>query len=153
VSDDGGPPPTPRQASALERVDLLLTDPASLVPASAWADPTLRPYVPYRYAICTGLHGLPAAAADLLRGKLRRFDGVAWWEGPGPDCYDVTTEEARALDEILTDAGFTGARADLRTLGATYELESPERSADLERAVVSFYPVLPHGEIAIYRLA
>jgi hypothetical protein len=155
VSHDGeGPPPTREQATALERVDLLLTDPESLVPASAWADRTMRPYVPNRYAICTDLHGLPAAAADLLRGRLRTFDGVAWWEGRGPDCYDATTEGARALDRILTDAGFTAARADVRTLGATYELESPERSSDLRsRSVVSFYPVLPHGAIAIYRLA
>lgn len=157
---DDAPPPTTDQASALELVARLLTDPGSLVPPSAWADPTLRPYVPYRYAICQDygtLHSLPSAAADLLLGRERSFDLGEWtgpWGGNASwDCYDVTIEEARALDGILTDAGFTGAGADLSTTGETFQLVSPERSTDLEPlALVSFYPVFPHGSFTAHPL-
>jgi hypothetical protein len=119
-------------------------------PAGAWEDSTTRPYVPYRYAICMEgwgwgtLGDLPAAAADLLRGRLQTFEtGRA---GPGWDCYDVTTEEARALDAILTDGGFVDGTGQFQR-AALLDV-SPERSADNEPlAAVTFYPVLPHGAI------
>ena len=89
-------------------------------------------YVPCRYAICyrkgyepglnIGLLGtdqslapfrvlgeLPAAAQDLLarQGK-RRSSALDKSEGPADHeaCSEVTIDEARALDEILTNAGF-----------------------------------------------
>jgi hypothetical protein len=92
------------------------------IPASAWEDPMLRPYVPYRYAICDSgaLRLLPAAAQDLLRGKEQTFPINGAPHGTA-GCFDVTTEEARALDQILTDAG-------------------------LNREVLTFAPILPHGD-------
>lgn len=116
------------------------------VPASVWGpNRTMRPYVPYRYAICQAygtLNDLPAAGADLLRGKLRTFDvGMG---GPGWDCYDVTTEQARALDWILIDAGFL----DGTELFERAALVDVKRLADGDPlAWVSLYPVLPHGAI------
>ena len=70
--------------SDLERLEARLTDPASWLPASAWADRETRAYVPSRFSVCYGafpprrvtepshiLSLLPAAAADILRGKDR----------------------------------------------------------------------------------
>jgi hypothetical protein len=67
------------------------------VPADVWVDPEARPYVPARYAICgldpARLGTLPPRAAALLRGKARH-----------DTCFEVTTEEARALDDILSES-------------------------------------------------
>ena len=43
---------TPKQLSALRRVDALLTDPTSVLPPSAWAVREVRAYVPLHYAVC-----------------------------------------------------------------------------------------------------
>ena len=83
-------------------------NPGQLLPVSAWEDPTLRPYVPSRYAACLlggfeppslAMELLPAGAQDLLRGTERPVKGF-------PGCVEVTIEDARALAEILSDAGF-----------------------------------------------
>jgi hypothetical protein len=97
------------------------------VPAGALADTEIKPYVPARYAICfssqdfvdglvvpsegtapagvidtvdpsTVVDQLPAAARDLLVGKEHTY-------GRRSSCYELTTEDARALVEILRDAG------------------------------------------------
>jgi hypothetical protein len=108
------------------------------IPPSAWVDSTLRPYVPYRYAI--GVDGpwrmLPAAAQDLLRGKEAMFD-VAWTRQKA-GAYDITTEEARALDEILVDAGFYAPSY------TSYE-RWWEGGAEVGGLRVTFEPILPHG--------
>ena len=81
-----GPLATPEQLSALRRVDALLTDPASVLPSSAWAEREIRAYVPSHYAACIETYPqkdasqllslLPTRAADLLRDKSRtRRDG------------------------------------------------------------------------------
>jgi hypothetical protein len=67
------------------------------VPADAWEDPEARPYVPARYAICgldpARVGTLPPRAEALLRGKARH-----------DTCFKATTEEAHALDDILSDS-------------------------------------------------
>ena len=115
---------TPEQLSALRRVDALLTDPASVLPASAWAVREVRAYVPSHYAVCINtsppkdpsqlLSLLPARAADVLRDKSRtRFDGEmeGTREPDGPIvvlgrwvayCSKLTTEEAREVAEALS---------------------------------------------------
>jgi hypothetical protein len=88
-------------------------DPAAVVdrafpgPASAWEDRKGKPYVPARYGACFGpaagvaldvealLDLLPTAAQALLRGS-----APAWNRG----CLEVTPEEARSLEEILSEA-------------------------------------------------
>jgi hypothetical protein len=67
---------------------------------SAWEDREGKPYVPARYGACfrveTVLNQLPASAQALLRGS----DPAAW----NPRCLVVTPEEARSLEEILSEA-------------------------------------------------
>ena len=143
-----------------------LMDLASWLPASAWADRRLRPYVPSRYAVSYGglfqttersriLSLLPARAGDLLRDRdavPRRhgYDGggftrtsVTHYES------DVTTEEARALVKALDDAGLK------RDGGLWYSFEIPGTSVDppppLKGPVrhvvfIGFSPYFPHGE-------
>jgi hypothetical protein len=91
------------------------------VPAGAWADAEIMLYAPPRYAICLdasrSVSLLPAPARDLLRGKEHTYEGAgpidAFFEGnvngddfdPSTECFELTTGEARALDQILSDAG------------------------------------------------
>jgi hypothetical protein len=123
--------------------------------AGAWADPRIRPYAPARFAICFsalselpvdpshGLDLLPEPAQALLRGKEHTYQG-AGPVGPGdPDppteCSELTTEEARALDQILSDAGV--------------ERHTQPDSSDVwfvfqrggERVEIYFNPLFPHG--------
>jgi hypothetical protein len=115
---------TPEQLSALRRVDALLTDPASVLPPSAWAVREVRAYVPSHYAVCIHtspptdashlLPLLPTRAAAVLRDKSRtRFDGemegarepdgpIVVLGGSVTYCSKLTTEEAREVAEALS---------------------------------------------------
>ena len=93
----------------------------------------MRPYVPHRYAICTSLDGLPAAGQALLRGKEWTYE-FRGQPDQGSKCFDVTTEDARALDEILADAGF-------QYPSPAYGKYWPGSTS----ASVLFNPILPHG--------
>jgi hypothetical protein len=115
---------TPEQLLALRRVHALLTDPASVLPSSAWAEQKVRAYVPAHYAVCIEtsppkdaselLSLLPARAAELLRDEsLARRDGELYGalrpDGPMgvlgqsvEDCYKLATEEAREVAGTLS---------------------------------------------------
>lgn len=135
-----------------------------VLPAGSWADAEIRQYVPSRYAMChfelsrfrqsRFLDLLPSPAQELLRGKQQPYQGVTDPNlgAGGPvqpallpriDCWEVTTGKARALDEVLSDAGFEEWRS---TPSGTVAFYPP---ADLERGPgLWFTPVLPHGELA-----
>jgi hypothetical protein len=116
------------------------------IPPSAWEDSTLRPYVPYRYAIGLSdepLGWYPMEVQDLLRGKETMFD-VAWM-GKKVEGFVVTTEEARTVDEILADAGFL---IDIPGVTAVTHQRWVADSSDPEgMTLVSFDPILPDGTI------
>jgi hypothetical protein len=134
------------RSGALDPVVLLDAGPkpfASPVPARAWEDSTLRLYTPYRYAICLEDVALfPAAAKDVLRGK-QRVGG----------CFDVTTEEARTIEEILlSDERFEigGDAAYGRYEIWTTEMvddENPDHHGN-PALQADFHPILPHGTFA-----
>jgi hypothetical protein len=133
----------PTHEQAITLVGLVRpADPGSSLPASAWKDREFRPYVPYRYAICSVQGVLPGAAQELLRGKERTFDD----SGPGQgrrECFDVSTEEARAVDRILADAGWAAW-----TASGAYERYLGEDSSGNAVNGASFFPILPHGTFA-----
>ena len=114
---------TPEQPG-LRRVDALLTDPASALPSSAWADPQIRAYVPSQFAICVTtspptevsslLSLLPARAEELVRDKNwtrsesdvftntrddQRMRVVGRW---GEYCSKASTEEVEEVAEALS---------------------------------------------------
>ena len=143
------PSATPDQASALEGISALLTDPTSW-PASAWEDRDVETFVPSKYKVWLRLfpdHGsgpslpvgarewalLPATATDLLRLGTKVDQAI----------YELTTDDTRALAEALREGGLEPlaipGEAVLR-----YALEDPyEPGSSL---YVFFGPVLPHGE-------
>jgi hypothetical protein len=148
------------RASDLYRLEERLTNPASWLPASAWADREIRAYVPTTYAVCYGgwppdqpiepsrlLTLLPPAAEDLLGAKdTTRKEGL--FGSPGDfhvvvdHCSDVTNEEAHTLAQVFDDAGFEPFMPGSR-LG--YRFETP--GSDEKNAQIYFEPYLPHGEV------
>jgi hypothetical protein len=138
--------PTPEQVRALEQLDARLEDLTSWLPARAWEDPEVRAYVPSRYSVCYMgkneplrrpriLHLLPPRAEDLLRAwDTTREEALSFsfW------CSVVTTEEARELDQILTDAGANMQGPE----GPSYAFTPPGGS--LEVVDIGFEAVLPH---------
>lgn len=149
----------------LERLVALLTDPASRLPASAWADREIRAYVPSRFEIVYGpwqptetlsdtLKRLPASVQPLLRATDARRER-AWVGAPGGEPipanwyhFSVTTEEARALKVALVDAGFDDGRDDLsaRAYELAYSVAAPAWAPREGPVVIAFNPILPHGE-------
>jgi hypothetical protein len=156
-------PATPEQVSALRRVDAQLTDPVSVLPASAWAVRKVRAYVPSHYAVCFRasppkdesqlLSLLPTRAADVLRDKSRtRVEGdIQVNSDSGPlgvgdrwveYCSKLTTAEAREVAEALS--GFDPDPGQARARQA-YRLA---QGADWwETTSIWFEPYFPHGQI------
>jgi hypothetical protein len=63
-SDVARETPTAEQENALIRLDVRLEDPASWLPASAWENSEITPYVPSRYKVCyEGGKGLDCLAS------------------------------------------------------------------------------------------
>jgi hypothetical protein len=146
--------PTPEQASALQRLDARLADPASWLPASAWEDPDMKPYVPSSYSVCYDteqgvgldrvLASLPQPVEGLLRSWERTHEVLAGRPGrgqPGLDiwCSRVTTEEARALAETLDDAAIG-----VLDSGSASIYKSRPRDRVSPDVTIGFWPVLPH---------
>lgn len=141
--------PTPKQASALVRLDKRLTDPDSWLPGSAWENPKITAYVPSGYSVCLdgkrglGLHRilalLPPAAAALLRAQENTPGTYTNLVGTFPIwCSDLTNEEARALEWTLDAAGVGGWKD---VFGLTYGAPGPGEAAT--EFSLTFSPILP----------
>jgi hypothetical protein len=104
---------TPAQVRALAQITSLAADPGSLVPASAWADRTVRPFVPSHYLLVFDRHApdpakLPSPAKDVLaqfQPLLRDADQT------------VTTDQARALITAFAASGVKVADNNASNLG------------------------------------
>jgi hypothetical protein len=129
---------------------------ASRLPAGAWADSTVRPYVPRRFGVCLRDQGPPADPSTTLAEKLDMLplpirvlledrapvpihDDVY---GEGSDCLEVSTADARRLDAALREAGFNQDLARNRWF-LEYNLDAPGPGW----LGVWFEPVLPDGTI------
>jgi hypothetical protein len=155
---------TPEQLSALRRADALLTDPASVLPSSAWAEQKVRAYVPSHYAVCVEtappkevpqlLALLPARAADVLRDKSpTRLEGdVVEAREAGrtvvlgrsvTDCYKVETEEAREVANAVS-----GLERHAWPLTLIYDVA--EGVNNLGPTTISFDPYFPDGQFLLY---
>jgi hypothetical protein len=142
-----------------------LADPASWLPASAWANRRPRAYVASRYAILYGglfqtiersriLSLLPARAEDLLRDqeaapRRRGYDGGGFTR-TSLTYYvsDLTTEEARALAQALDDAGLNrgGLDYDFEIPGTSVDPPPPMKGPVRNKVFIGFSPYFPHGE-------
>jgi len=152
---------TPEQLSALRRVDALFTDPASGLPASAWAVREVRAYVPSHYAVCIDtsppkdaahlLSLLPARAADLLRDKSRTRRGGEVLEAREGGrvvalgrsvtyCFKVETEEAHEVADALSGLE---PEPGWRQFGLAYRVAEAVNRLNPTR--LWFEPYFPHG--------
>jgi hypothetical protein len=146
-----------------------LADPASWLPASAWANRQIRAYVASQYAISYWaqpqtiersriLPLLPATAEDLLRAKnaVPQLGSLGWAGFPRLSITryvsDLTTEEARALAQALDAAGLKQPTPAAQ-LAYTFEIPGtsvdpplPEKGRVRNQVFISFEPYLPHGE-------
>jgi hypothetical protein len=156
---------TPDQLAALRWVEALLTDPMSVLPASAWAVREVRAYVASHYAVCIAtsppkdashlLSLLPARAADVLRDKSRtRFDGEmeGTREPDGPIvvlgrsvtyCSKLTTDEAREVADAVS-----GLERTQWPLSLVYRVA--EGVNWWEETQISFDAYFPHGEFLLH---
>jgi hypothetical protein len=132
-------------------------DPESRLPASAWEDKEIRAYVPSRYQVCLAsrdLSQLPAPAQNLMSDAAHEERWVGTTEGTpeAPQsgqvriyCADLATDEARALDGALVDAGIErdseidGYQGGPDPWSLTYRLDSG--------GYIGVEPYLPHGEV------
>jgi hypothetical protein len=155
---------TPEQLSALRRVDALLTDPALVLPSSAWGVREVRAYVPSHYAVCIDtsppkdvsqlLALLPARAADVLRGKSRTRLGGEVVEAREAGrtvvlgrsvtyCSKLTTEEAREVADAVS-----GLARHPWALSLIYDVAEPVDN--LNPTTISFDPYFPDGQFLLY---
>jgi hypothetical protein len=142
--------PSPEQVSALQRLDARLEDPASWLPASAWADQEMTAYIPSRYSVCYEgqdgddlsrvLASLPPRAEDLHRTQditrseyTNLLGSHVFW------CSDMTTDEARAFAQILDGAG---QERHEDVFGLRYGFA--KRGPDATEVSVRVAPLLPH---------
>ena len=151
---------TREQVRALLRVDALLADPASRLPASAWADPRIKAYVASRYAICSGrqdprLSGAPRIDSSrvlaLLPPSLAHQVYATGWSdrNSGPVCLVVSTEVARSVAAALEGAGLERrgrgeGRGGESSHHLVYSFDAIGRQPG--RIAIFFEPELPHGE-------
>jgi hypothetical protein len=148
---------TPEQLSALLAIDPLLAIEPSVLPATAWADRSIRAYVPSHYAACVGawtpkadrtptdesslLSLLPSRAENLLRAKSRTMSVNEEGDVVSVSvCSKLTTDEARELAETLSGQLGPG----LTKWGLTYSLAEPV--IDVLAPSLSIEPYLPHGQ-------
>ena len=150
--------------SGAVRFGELFFDPGLALPERALQDRLIKAYVPARFAVCPGylpgdtgslepssiLAHLPVSAQALLRGNERTYDasgGVTGGSPPPPstpvECFEVTTEEARALDGTFRHAGIERIEEPDNSPWAVFEIKATAR---LRQSFISMMPLLPHGE-------
>lgn len=147
----------------------------SWVPRDAWVQPEAIAYVPSRYAVCIHnggivepmkatehLSDLPPAAQELLAEArvVRMSDladvdpaGFATAAGSTGDCFDITTQRARALVAALDEAGLKELPQRPYDGGEIFYVissgldQSP--GAGFDGVTLAIWPMLPHGVPAL----
>jgi hypothetical protein len=135
---------TPAQARARARLDALLADPTKYLPAAAWADRTIRPYIPSHFTISDlnqdGRTPDPSRLPPPADTELAQHTGFL------RNGYQViTTNQARALIQAFQKAGIPPARNN--AAGIDYDFAGmhmgPNHQGDL-----GLSPLLPHDCVA-----
>jgi hypothetical protein len=149
-----GSPVDPQLDRRLDRLIEYVTDLERSLPESAWADRTVRPYVPTKYRVDVWREGAVSQAvpdvserlAQLLPTRLvERLDAQGWVHTPNGDSVDLTLADARELAEGLADAGLNWS-APPAGLGFGPPLADPNSPIDFS---IGFTPLLPDGKPAL----
>ncbi len=111
------------------------------LPASAWTDAEQRLYAPQAYTVCFWKMGAGLDPSDLMeilpppaKTLLQQWD-----LDTSSGCLEVATEQARALDETLSQAGLMPAPAHWAVAATAWFLR------DNRGARASLIPLLPDG--------
>jgi hypothetical protein len=158
---------TAEEESAIKRLTTRLADPASWLPASAWADQGIKIYVPTTYRVCYGgtagtikrdrlLHAIPGPVRELLGARdaenevFIEYISFADWAGGARStryCSELTTEEARDVVRGLDEGGFDRQQPPSIPFSAstTFEYIFPVPDS-AGTAALWIDPYLPHGE-------
>jgi hypothetical protein len=92
-------PKAPVRGRALARIDALFASAANWLPARAWADRTIRPYVPNHYDLSHDRMGPdPAKLPSPAREQLAKYEASGFEQG-------IPTDQARALIAAFVEAG------------------------------------------------
>ena len=92
-------PKAPARGRALARIDALFANARSRLPARAWADRTIRPYVPNHYDLSHDRMGPdPAKLPSPAREQLARYEASGFEQG-------ITTDQARSLIKAFAKTG------------------------------------------------
>ena len=126
------------------------------LPPSVWEDRAAKAYIPSSYVICVGRAGSWEALPDpeqvvslfpaplpQLAGSPRRFEDYPLVPAGlpiSPDCWDVTTEQAREVVAAFFAAGIEN-RGPRSLLNYRFDLPEPVSTA----VDVNVWPVLPEG--------
>jgi hypothetical protein len=138
-------------------------DPVQLpdrLPASAWVDDTVRPYVPSGFAACLFVdddhNGAPRATLSEklallppdIAALVRDATPVPSEDGYGPDaqCLGLDTESARELDAALRPSGFEQDGFRNRYL-LEYHRDADGPGPGTTVISIWFEPILPDGTI------
>lgn len=96
---------TPAQARALARITALFTDPTRLLPAAAWADRTIRPWIPSHYILSHDRYAPdPARLPSPANAALAQYTKLL-----STSVQVITTNQARALLQAFKEAGVAPA--------------------------------------------
>jgi hypothetical protein len=129
---------TPAQRRALAQITNLVDDPSSLLPASAWADRTIRPYVPSHYLIVFDRYApdpakLPSPAKEVLAEFQPLLHNAV---------QTVTTDQARALMAALAGVGVPVVQNYASDLG--FDVPAV---GDGHRTMLEFRPAVPSSPL------
>jgi hypothetical protein len=134
---------SPTQLRALAQIDSLLVNSTSQLPASAWADATIRPYVPSRYQLgwdrsAPDPSKMPSPAREVLQPLLqpildkKRADGA------------ITTDQARALLAAFAQSGFNI----VNNHAAGYSFELPATGLPTNTNELRIGPEVPNSPLS-----
>jgi hypothetical protein len=131
------PAATPAEVSAMDRINSLVAHSTTRLPASAWRDSTIRPYIPSHYCVVWDRAApnpakLPFPASELLAQLLPSWSGTA--------SGTLTTDQARALFVAF-------ARAGLKLLNnhpGEIDWRVPTAVEDPPYTILDFGPGLPN---------
>jgi hypothetical protein len=125
---------TPAQMHALAQINRLAADPSGVLPASAWTDRTIRPYIPSQYYLgwdrsAPDPSKLPSPAKEALQPLLGQPDGV------------VTTDQARTLLAAFVRSG-------VKVIGNhAEELDFELPAVSIPTTVLAVRPALPSSPL------
>jgi hypothetical protein len=147
----------PRRSGAGHDLLLRLAALETWLPPRVWEDREAKPYIPPTYAVCVGRARSwealpdPVQAVSLFPAPLPQLSGSPrhandyppgpMGHGPNnPDCWNVTTEQAREVAAAFDAAGIENEE---NMVGLLYRFDVPE---PVSTAVDVFvWPVLPDG--------